>query len=71
MNQTNEFAEDGYLLANEWPIYVFDALLMVIVLVICCKWYVGDISKQATVTTHGDEFGMMASEPERQTRGHK
>ncbi|KAF2179272.1 RTA1-domain-containing protein [Zopfia rhizophila CBS 207.26] len=38
--------EDGYLLSNEWPIYVFDALLMVIVLGICCLWYVGQtISK--------------------------
>ncbi|PVH71332.1 hypothetical protein DL98DRAFT_503731 [Cadophora sp. DSE1049] len=33
--------KDGYLLQNEWPIYVFDALLMAIVLAVCCFWYVG------------------------------
>jgi len=27
---------------NEWPIYVFDALLMLFVLVVCGWWYVGD-----------------------------
>ncbi|KAH7086065.1 RTA1 like protein-domain-containing protein [Paraphoma chrysanthemicola] len=31
--------EDGYLLANEWPIYVFDAAPMVVVLAICCLWF--------------------------------
>ncbi|KAF2678367.1 RTA1-domain-containing protein [Lentithecium fluviatile CBS 122367] len=35
--------KDGYLLANEWPMYVFDALLMVVVLALCSSWYVGDI----------------------------
>lgn len=33
---------DGYLLANECPIYVFDAALMVVVLAICARWYVAD-----------------------------
>jgi len=33
---------EGYLLANEWPIYVFDAALMVVVLAICARWYVAD-----------------------------
>ncbi|KFY77917.1 hypothetical protein V499_02819 [Pseudogymnoascus sp. VKM F-103] len=33
--------EDGYLLQNEWPIYVFDALLMATVLAVCNFWYVG------------------------------
>jgi hypothetical protein len=36
--------EDGYLLATEWPIYVFDAVAMVLVLGICWWWYVGDIT---------------------------
>ncbi|OQV06598.1 hypothetical protein CLAIMM_11143 [Cladophialophora immunda] len=31
--------DDGYLLQNEWPIYVFDAFLMSIVLLICIKWF--------------------------------
>ena len=29
---------------NEWPIYVFDATPMAIVLVTCIKWYERDIS---------------------------
>ncbi|KAH6618831.1 RTA1 like protein-domain-containing protein [Boeremia exigua] len=39
--------KDGYLLANEWPIYVFDATLMAGVLVICSYWYIGPTLKQA------------------------
>lgn len=35
----------SYLLAHEWPLYVFDALLMVGVLVICIVWYNPEISK--------------------------
>ncbi|KAH8760253.1 putative RTA1 domain protein [Hyaloscypha finlandica] len=35
--------ESGYLLQNEWPIYVFDTALMVCVLAICQMWYVGKI----------------------------
>ncbi|KAF2629294.1 hypothetical protein BU25DRAFT_326871, partial [Macroventuria anomochaeta] len=31
-------ADDGYLLANEWSICIFDAMLMVVVLAICCAW---------------------------------
>jgi hypothetical protein len=37
--------EDGYLMTTEWSIYVLDALPMAVVLVICTKWYVGDMSK--------------------------
>lgn len=35
----------SYLLSNEWPLYVFDGLLMVLVLVICIVWYNPEISK--------------------------
>ncbi|KIW31513.1 uncharacterized protein PV07_03158 [Cladophialophora immunda] len=38
--------DDGYLLQNEWPIYVFDAFLMSIVLLICIKWYDRRISSR-------------------------
>lgn len=31
--------QGGYLLANEWVMYVFDALLMAFVLGICLLWY--------------------------------
>ncbi|PVH91187.1 RTA1 like protein [Periconia macrospinosa] len=33
--------DDGYLLSTEWPIYVFDAIPMAFVLVVCNLWYVG------------------------------
>ncbi|KAK5069278.1 hypothetical protein LTR64_008427 [Lithohypha guttulata] len=35
----------GYLLSTEWPLYVFDGLLMVLVLVVCIMWYHPEISK--------------------------
>ncbi|PSN66737.1 RTA1-domain-containing protein [Corynespora cassiicola Philippines] len=52
--------EEAYLLANEWPIYVFDALLMAIVLVICCKWYIRELIDGATGITRSN-FEMMGS----------
>lgn len=30
---------DGYLLENEWPLYVFDGLLMAAAMVIFYVWY--------------------------------
>ncbi|KAH7371931.1 RTA1 like protein-domain-containing protein [Pyrenochaeta sp. MPI-SDFR-AT-0127] len=48
---------DAYLLANEWPIYAFDAALMVIVLAICAKWYVSDAMRAAQ--NRGDSMEMM------------
>lgn len=36
---------DSYLLAHEWLLYVFDGLLMVLVLAICIVWYNPEISK--------------------------
>ncbi|KAF2686701.1 RTA1-domain-containing protein [Lentithecium fluviatile CBS 122367] len=39
--------DDGYLLQNEWPIYVFDALPMAAVLIICSLWYVGNLASGA------------------------
>jgi hypothetical protein len=31
--------QEGYLLSHEWPIYVYDFLLMMITLVLCIWWY--------------------------------
>jgi hypothetical protein len=42
----------GYLLAHEWITYVFDAALMVMVLLICFLWYgsgVGSRAKQESI----------------------
>ncbi|KAK5076710.1 hypothetical protein LTS08_005881 [Lithohypha guttulata] len=36
---------DNYLLAQEWPIYVLDAFLMVLVLIVCVMWYNPKITK--------------------------
>ncbi|KAH6675188.1 RTA1 like protein-domain-containing protein [Halenospora varia] len=33
--------DDGYLLKHEWPLYVFDAVPMAFVLVVCNLWYIG------------------------------
>ncbi|KAF2471750.1 RTA1-domain-containing protein [Lindgomyces ingoldianus] len=45
--------ENGPLLATEWPIYVFDALLMAAVLVICSFWYLGRmVSKDNGLEDH-------------------
>jgi hypothetical protein len=30
---------EGYLLQNEWPLYIFDSLLMFTVMVVCYLWY--------------------------------
>lgn len=35
----------SYLLNREWPLYVFDGVLMVMVLAICLMWYNPEISK--------------------------
>ncbi|CAN9307963.1 RTA1-like protein [Alternaria alternata] len=44
--------DQGYLLTHEWPIYIFDALLMAAALASCTSWYVGDIVQKAF---NGDE----------------
>lgn len=48
---------------NEWPIYVFDAALMAIVLAICVMWYVGDIVNEAYVQQEDIEI-MVRGEPQ-------
>lgn len=47
----------SYLLVNEWTLYVFDAMLMVGVLIICILWYAPEISNTKTVKgMSGDEM---------------
>ncbi|KAJ4982673.1 RTA1 domain-containing protein [Stagonosporopsis vannaccii] len=49
---------EGYLLANEWPIYAFDAALMVVVLAICDRWYIQDEMAAAQYQeTHMETLG--------------
>ncbi|KAL4904307.1 hypothetical protein BDW74DRAFT_185630 [Aspergillus multicolor] len=38
--------QDGYLLANEWPMYVFDAVLMLGVMAIWGRWHPGSIRQE-------------------------
>ncbi|KAH7128329.1 RTA1 like protein-domain-containing protein [Dendryphion nanum] len=30
---------DGYLLTNEWPLYIYDCLMMILTMAICTVWY--------------------------------
>ncbi|KAF2176942.1 RTA1 like protein [Zopfia rhizophila CBS 207.26] len=59
--------ENGYLMVKEWPIYVFDALLMAIVLAVCCMWHVGQIVPDAPRGST-EELEMMVGDEERQAR---
>ncbi|KAF2790174.1 RTA1-domain-containing protein [Melanomma pulvis-pyrius CBS 109.77] len=52
--------EEGYLLANEWPIYVFDATLMAVVLVVCATWYLESEVFEST----GQNLELMAGDVE-------
>lgn len=35
--------QNGYLIAHEWPLYIFDAVLMVAVLAIAVSWHSSEI----------------------------
>ncbi|KAJ4366029.1 hypothetical protein N0V95_000255 [Ascochyta clinopodiicola] len=54
--------EDGYLSAHEWPIYIFDALLMAISLVICTTWHVSNIIPKASLDDADDTYVMMGGQ---------
>lgn len=41
---------DGYLLANEWPLYIFDAVLMVAVMAVFYVWYPNDLQAKTAYT---------------------
>ena len=62
MDWADHIIEDGYLLSHEWPIYVFDALLMVVALGICTTWYVGDIVSKTFHSDGEDMYVMMADQ---------
>lgn len=57
---------DQFPFSNEcrydWLIYVFDAALMAIVLIISYFWYIGNALKQP-VARHGENFEMIHDEP--------
>ncbi|KAF7587061.1 hypothetical protein BBP40_007818 [Aspergillus hancockii] len=53
--------QDGYLLSNEWSMYVFDSLLMFAVMVIWGVWYPGKLSLQ-TQKCSSDIVDMSSSE---------
>ncbi|RMZ70815.1 RTA1 like [Pyrenophora seminiperda CCB06] len=38
--------QNGYLLTHEWPIYIYDFLLMAITLAICVVWYGANIKEE-------------------------
>ncbi|KAF2014277.1 RTA1 like protein [Aaosphaeria arxii CBS 175.79] len=47
--------KDGYLLSNEWPLYLYDSLPMMLTLVVCITWYDPNI-KPGKMADH--EYGM-------------
>lgn len=49
---------DGYPLQHEWTLYVFDALLMVLAMVVFAWWYPGRLN----VPPGGEEDGMSPGE---------
>ena len=57
---TDQNTGNGYLLAHEWPIYVFDTLLMAIAMGICMTWYVGDVVLKFSRDDGEDAYVMMA-----------
>jgi hypothetical protein len=40
--------KEGYLLVNEWPVYVFDGVLMLIVMVVFFIWYPDQLQRGRT-----------------------
>jgi hypothetical protein len=31
--------QEGYLLEHEWPLYIYDCLMMIATLAVCITWY--------------------------------
>lgn len=48
------YGKDGYLITHEWPLYVYDFLMMALTLVVCVSWYEPNIKP----TKRDIEFGM-------------
>jgi hypothetical protein len=57
--------QDGYLLSSEWPMYIFDSLLMFAVMVIWGVWYPGKLNIQ-TQNCAADIVEMSSSEEGKQ-----
>lgn len=53
----------GYLLANEWPMFVFDAVPMVAVMVVWGVWYPGTIMGQRDMAEQLVSMGSYNSKP--------
>lgn len=47
--------QDGYLLSNEWPLYVYDFLPMMLTLIVCITWYDPNIKPKKVADA---EYGM-------------
>ncbi|XPS75245.1 hypothetical protein M3J09_007348 [Ascochyta lentis] len=41
---------DGYLLKSEWPLYIFDSVLMLAVMVVFYVWYPNDLQAKSAYT---------------------
>ncbi|KAJ4288584.1 hypothetical protein N0V90_011821 [Kalmusia sp. IMI 367209] len=48
------FVVDGYLITHEWPLYIYDFLMMMLTLVVCITWYDPNIKPMK----HDIEIGM-------------
>ncbi|KAJ4326097.1 hypothetical protein N0V94_000259 [Neodidymelliopsis sp. IMI 364377] len=48
---------DGYLLANEWPLYIFDSVLMLAVMVMFYVWYPNDLQAKNAYTPGAINMG--------------
>ncbi|KAJ4988504.1 RTA1 domain-containing protein [Stagonosporopsis vannaccii] len=47
--------KEAYLLQNEWPLYIYDCLMMIATLVVCLTWYDANIKPGRKTDV---EFGM-------------
>lgn len=50
--------QEGYLLQKEWPLYLYDFLLMTLTLAVCVNWY--DSNIQPHVRTGHIQLGPMS-----------
>jgi hypothetical protein len=49
---------DGYLLANEWPLYLFDSVLMLAVMAVFYVWYPNDLRANSVYTPGAIDMGV-------------
>ena len=60
----NDDLDKSYLLTVEWPIYVFDALPMMVVLGVASRWYVGKLDVK------GEHHNLVSSDDREDTDNH-